>query len=171
MENRIAEAWDIHPSSITLEDARAEFVRVIAEFDLTPAKLAAEMRIAGDYRTRETIIRSLQRAFAGQASVSAELIVATKLIADKVRRYRREAKYLNWDTTDPTRIITSVRDFDIRLLKWKNYSWQINIVHKTTGYSHPWPAYPKTLEGAKMKAMECLEEAENHIEWMAKSDG
>jgi hypothetical protein len=148
--------------TISEEDRdKSEFLQLMEELNLPLSELAQQMRELGDFRLQATILRALQRVQAGQTAVSGELFLIVKRMAFDRRRYQRENKKISWVESIHGGICATVRGFNISLYCNKNGLWQIHVVHIETGYSHPFPRYPNTLEAAKIKALACIDEAED----------
>lgn len=149
---------------VTPETIRAEFNNNLAELNLTVSQLTMKLRDAGDFRSQDSIRRAIQRVLAEETNVSAELFVIVNMLLKKQRRYQLANKQIEWSANQNGGICTLVRGFNISLYVNNNGLWQIHVVSKETGYSHPYPRYPDNLESAKLKALECLEEAEEAVE-------
>lgn len=137
----------------------------LSELDTTPSLLASRLMHLGDFRSHNTILRGLQRALSAETGVSAELAVIVKMLINQRRRYHRAAGQIDWVQSERGGIHAVVRSFKISLYENRNGLWQIHVIDQKSGYSHPYPTYPKNLESAKLKALECVDEAEEILEF------
>lgn len=140
-------------------DRRSEFLAMLDELGISISDLAMRMQQKGDFRTQAAIKRSLQRVIALETNVSAELFIVVNMLLQKERRYKLLNQSIQWSRQNDA-VCATIRGFNISMYHWKSKSWQIHVVSKESGYSHPYPSYPTTLEAAQLKALECVEDAE-----------
>lgn len=138
----------------------SELRECLNELGMSPSQLSSEFSQMGDYRSHSAILRSIQRALAGETAVSGEMFVIIQLLLRQHRRWTLLERKINWSKNQHGDICAEVDGYRIKLHHFYNKSWQIHVIHQESGYSHPYPAYPDSLKAAKIKAVECMELAE-----------
>jgi hypothetical protein len=131
--------------------------------------LARAMIELGDYRSTDTIIRSIQRMASGDVRVSGEMQVTLNVVRrDKIHAARLLAE-TTWIEDADGRIKAEVEDFSITIRPERGRRWASTIEHKG-GYSAPWPRWQHTLDDARRIAIHHLLAAKDALDEAWASD-
>ena len=146
----------------TIEQTAAQFRAELDALHETQYGLAKRLNELGDRRPFSTILRSIQRVAAGETKISGEMQVVITLLKRDRDDAKEEASLLDW-VSGPNNVLTAeTKGFSIFLEK-ERAGWRITVRYLKTGYDHPWPKFPETVEEAKIKALLCLEDARHAV--------
>jgi len=140
------------------QNTPADFKDELLALDKTPAELTIQMKDWGDPRSRDAILRSIQRMAAKETSVSGEMRVIINMMLYQQYINKQKCARLEWQNHSNGDISTKSDNFTITLIPHSRNRWQVSLVHDE-GYSHPWPTWQVGIESAKRKALMCLEDA------------
>lgn len=146
----------------TPEYLKAKFNFYLRLLEIDIDRLADRMRNLGDYRSRPTIIKSLQRMASGETKTTGEMLVLLRLLGREFQ-LKKVAPELEWTQFQDGTWSAKTDDFAISLHPQTRGRWHVNLTHLVTAYSPPWPAWQNSLEAAKRKGIECLCEARLHL--------
>jgi hypothetical protein len=131
--------------------------------------LAKRLAELGDQRPFNTILRSIQRMAAGETRVSGEMQAILGMLIRERERAKADAASLEWSTNEHGVVKTATKGFSITLIPERS-GWRVEVRDPKTGYCHPWPKFPPSLEDAKIKSLLWLEDAFHYLRTMEELD-
>jgi len=144
------------------EQTAAEFRAELDALCETQYGLAKRLNELGDRRPFPTILRGIQRIAAGETKIPGEMQVVLNLLKRAREDAKEDVAKLSWASKAIDVLIAETRGFSITLQR-ERAGWRITVCHLETGYCHPWPKFPETVEEAKIKALLCLEDAREFL--------
>jgi hypothetical protein len=156
--------WLINPREQTPEEAAEEFRQALVEFNETQRSFAGRMIALGDRRKFEAVLRSIQRMASGEAKVSGEMQVIMTLLKRERARTQRRLQNAQWHKTDRGGLTATVDNVVLHIFPQKRGQWSIGAHYdEPNGYSPPWPHWRDSLEEAKLRAIQCVDETLDQI--------
>ena len=146
----------------TAEDLAADMRSALANLQWTPVDLADRMVSLGDYRSRKTILRGINRALDGEVKVSGELLALVHQMVRFKRRLLNNYGDVVWTELGDGSHTARIEDFIITLAPKSKGRWLVNLTH-SSGCSPEWPRWQESLVAAKNMAFVTLDNAQNWL--------
>lgn len=140
------------------QTAHSEFRERLSRLGETQTSLARRLSNLGDRRNFLATLRSVQRMANGEARVSGEMIAILQLMERDQNRARRLASEVAWERQRDGTLVSFVQDFRLTITPQSKGRWQIYAVHLPTQYSPEMPHWRDSLEAAKIRAVQCVDE-------------
>lgn len=131
----------------------------LEELGLSQRALASKMKVLGDGRGFETILRGVQRMATGDARVSGEMQVIMTLLLRERGRAGRLAAETRWCETEGgwTARVDGVR---LSISAQSRGRWQVHAaIDEPRGFSPAIPHWRPSLHEAKLRAILAVDEA------------
>jgi hypothetical protein len=154
----LAEIRDLLFAERDQTQALAEFRSALEELGLSQTGLASRMIALGDYRKQEAILRSIQRIAAGESRVPGEMQVVMKLLQREHRRAKRLANAVCWSKSNDGKLNTEINGVHLTITPQSRGRWSIHAQHGSNGYSPDVPHWRNSLEDAKIRAVQAVDE-------------
>lgn len=133
------------------------FLTELQAIGLQTSELIDLMVQWGDQRSKSTIAKSIQRMCNGTTSVSPEIRIILNML-HYMRHTNLRYRDLLWSKNIDGSHSAEVDQFILRLFPQTKGRWHVTVKHQD-GYSHPYPRWQNSLEEAKDKSIEVLQDA------------
>jgi len=131
--------------------------------ELSSTELAHRLRLWGDFRKEETILRAIQRMKSQETAISGEMRVIVNMLLDRQKHIEKRNSTVNWYSNNNGKTESAtVGDYRIDLHSQTRGRWLVSVTHNS-GYCPPWPAWSKTLDEAKRKALIVIEDTQAYF--------
>ena len=146
------------------EQLKEQFSFQLKMLEMSIDELATQLQRLGDYRKLATINRGLHRMATGETVVTGEILVILRLLGRQHQKKKDFKLQLDWKPFPDGSWSAMTEDFAIALQPKTRGRWLVNLTHRESGYSPPWPCWQTNLDHAKQKAVERLYEARLELE-------